>query len=218
MRVIQRMLQQQGRQLRHWDAAATQAPRRTRCSAHAEDLCTFRAQCHPGLEEVVANELRSMPASSQAQGISFIPTKAGVDFRGPSVATAYHACMHLRAAIRVLHQLGTHALDPHGDAYDELYAAVQHVAPWHEHVRPGMTLAVELRMRSCTGWNHSTVAQQCIQSAIADAVRARGCVASANSRLQDSPMLTFVERKKSSAGSPSPYDRSQAKRRRCSCM
>lgn len=94
-----------------------------------------------------------------------------------SMETAYRACIRLRAALRVLHLLAVKYMDPSRRGYDELYAAVRAAAPWHEFLgRSGMTVAVQLRMRSCQGWNHSTAAQQCIQDAIADAVRDHGCV------------------------------------------
>jgi 23S rRNA G2445 N2-methylase RlmL len=91
--------------------------------------------------------------------------------------TAYKACVCLRAALRVLHLLAVQQMDPERGGYDELYAAVRGAAAWHELLwKPEMTLSVQLRMRSCQGWNHSTIAQQCIQDAIADAVRDRGWV------------------------------------------
>lgn len=94
---------------------------------------------------------------------------------GDSMDTAYRACINLRAALRVLHLLAVKYMDPEKRGYGELYAAVRASAPWHELLgRPGMTLGVMLRMRSCQGWNHSTAAQQCIQDAIVDAVRDYG--------------------------------------------
>lgn len=66
-------------------------------------------------------------------------------------------------------------MNPHGQGYEELYGAIRRAAPWEEMVRPGMTVGVELRLRSCSDWNHSTAAQQCVQNAIADAVRDAGC-------------------------------------------
>ena len=90
--------------------------------------------------------------------------------------TAYRACLHLRAAIRVLHHLGTEDMDPAGRGYDELYDAVQRAARWGELLDASMTVAVQLRMKSCSDWNHSATAQQCIYDAISDAVRKAGCV------------------------------------------
>lgn len=91
---------------------------------------------------------------------------------------AYAACVRLRAALRVLHLLSVQYMEPHGEGYKELYGAIRRAAPWHEMVHPGMTVGVELRLRSCSDWNHSTAAQQCVQAAIADAVRDAGCAAS----------------------------------------
>eukprot|EP00892_Ulva_mutabilis_P010337 jgi/Ulvmu1/7676/UM038_0106.1 len=151
----------------------------------------FRAQCHPGMEEVVAEELRH--PSIRAAGIEFIPTKAGVDFCGASMQTAYAASVRLRAALRVLHLLSVEQLDPYGQGYDELYGAIRRAAPWHEFVQPGMSVAVELRLRSCTDWNHSTAAQQCVQAAIADAVRDAGGTKPARARGgEDAALQLFV--------------------------
>jgi 23S rRNA G2445 N2-methylase RlmL len=98
------------------------------------------------------------------------------------MGTAYKACVHLRAALRVLHLLAVKHMDPEKRGYEELYAAVRDAAPWQELLeRSEMTLGVQLRMRSCQGWNHSTAAQQCIQDAIADAVRDHGCVLAVSS-------------------------------------
>lgn len=98
---------------------------------------------------------------------------------GTSMRTAYAASVRLRAALRVLHLLSIQEMDPRGQGYDELYAAIRRAAPWHEYLGPDMSLGVELRLRSCSDWNHSTAAQQCVQAAIADAVRDAGWATSA---------------------------------------
>jgi hypothetical protein len=86
--------------------------------------------------------------------------------------------MRLRAAIRVLHLLAVRQMDPTGRGYDELYESIRAAAPWQEYLwRSGMTLRVNLRLRDCTGWNHTNAAQQCIQNAVADTVREHGCAA-----------------------------------------
>lgn len=88
---------------------------------------------------------------------------------------AYHACIRLRAAIRVLHQLGGGSMDPAAVGYDELYRVVHDMLPWHEHVLPGMSLSIDLRMSSCSDWNNSHVAEKCVRNAISDALRSHGC-------------------------------------------
>ena len=37
-------------------------------------------------------------------------------------------------------------------------------------IGPGMTFGADVRMQSCTGWNHSGMAQNCIQAAVNDAL------------------------------------------------
>lgn len=66
-------------------------------------------------------------------------------------------------------------MDPEGTGYDELYRIVQEMLQWHEHVLPGMTLSVDLRMSSCSNWNNSLIAEKCVRNAISDALRSRGC-------------------------------------------
>jgi 23S rRNA G2445 N2-methylase RlmL len=90
--------------------------------------------------------------------------------------TAYNACLRLRGAVRVLHLLSVQTMNPDSGGYDELYAAVRRAAVWPDHMRPGMTLSVDLRLRSCNGWNNSAAARNCILAAISDAVRDKGCV------------------------------------------
>lgn len=54
---------------------------------------------------------------------------------GTDMSAAYHACLRLRAAIRVLHHLGTHHMDPRRQGYEELYNIVRNTADWHEQAR-----------------------------------------------------------------------------------
>lgn len=100
--------------------------------------------------------------------------------RGTSMHAAYAACVRLRAALRVLHLLSVQYMNPHGQGYQELYGAIRRAAPWHEMIRPGMDVGVELRLRSCSDWNHSTAAQRCVHDAIADAVTDAGYAAAAS--------------------------------------
>ena len=89
---------------------------------------------------------------------------------------AYHACIRLRAAVRVLHLVADSKMDPdRGSGYDELYAIVRKAAAWETMIGPGMTFGADVRMQSCTGWNHSGMAQNCIQAAVNDALRDSGC-------------------------------------------
>ena len=65
-------------------------------------------------------------------------------------------------------------MNPDGSGYDELYGIVRRVAPWCDLVAPDMTIAADVRLQSCKGWNHSTVASRCILAAVSDALRDNG--------------------------------------------
>ncbi|GFR42583.1 hypothetical protein Agub_g3510, partial [Astrephomene gubernaculifera] len=66
---------------------------------------SFFATCHPGLEQVVAQELTALGYWDVEPG------RAGVAFRGRSVSSGYAANMWLRSAIRVLVLLAEGRLD-----------------------------------------------------------------------------------------------------------
>ena len=75
----------------------------------------YYATCHPGLEEVVAAELRS-PRIGAAR---VRPGRAGVSFVGDA-AVGYRANLWLRSAIRVLQLLAEAELDPRQPGGDEV--------------------------------------------------------------------------------------------------
>ena len=52
---------------------------------------------------------------------------------------AYHACIRLRAAVRILHLLGEGTMKPdQGSGFDELYAIVRKAAAWETMLAPGL--------------------------------------------------------------------------------
>jgi 23S rRNA G2445 N2-methylase RlmL len=67
-------------------------------------------------------------------------------------------------------------MDPVRAGYDELYRATQNAVQWQRYLHSGMTVAVHLRMRTCTNWNNSETASHCLYDAIADAIRSKECV------------------------------------------
>jgi hypothetical protein len=89
---------------------------------------------------------------------------------------AYHACIRLRAAIRVLHYLGGGIMNPDGSGFDELYGIVRRSAQWQDIVPREAPFAADVRMQCCSNWNNSLVARQCITAAVSDALRDSGCV------------------------------------------
>jgi 23S rRNA G2445 N2-methylase RlmL len=90
----------------------------------------FVATVAPGAEEALAGEL-------QALGI---PAKAGVSvalFRG-KLELGLRACLHSRIASRVLLELAHFPVR----SVDELFRSVKRI-PWHEHLDPETTFAVD---------------------------------------------------------------------------
>ncbi|KXZ42082.1 hypothetical protein GPECTOR_209g410 [Gonium pectorale] len=153
-------------------------------AAHSGDV-SFFATCHPGLEEVVAAELRQLGY----RGIE--PSKAGVAFRGRRVSDGYAANLWLRSAIRVLVLL---AEGPLGSGPTDrrrggqaLYDFVYEAAPWHELVPPGSTFSVAPRLYGCTDLFSTQLVWSRVKDAVCDSIRQhrpdkpdppeRGCVA-----------------------------------------
>lgn len=121
----------------------------------------YLATCPKGLASLLAPELTSLGALSVRE------TVAGVEFTGP-LAVAYRACLQSRFANRVLLQLSEFAID----GADDLYEGVLRL-PWHEHVRPDGSLAVDFAGSNGDIRNTRFGAQRC-KDAIVDGFRARG--------------------------------------------
>jgi len=95
----------------------------------------FVATVAPGAEEALAGELRSLDIQAKA-GVS------AVLFRGP-LEHGLKACLHSRIASRVLLELSHFPVR----SADELYRSVKRI-PWHEHLDPEHTIAVDFLGRS----------------------------------------------------------------------
>ncbi|PRW59721.1 RNA methylase [Chlorella sorokiniana] len=130
----------------------------------------YYATCHPGLEEVVAAELRG----EKIGAANVHPGKAGVSFSGPA-AVGYRANLWLRAAIRVLqleHETLLNARQPAGEA---VYDAFREAADWARLLEPGQSFSLEGRVWSCSNLSSSQLLRVRARDAICDAIRdARG--------------------------------------------
>ena len=113
------------------------------------------ATCARGLEPVLADELRALPAADVEPG------RGGVSFAGDLV-TLYRANLWLRTAVRVLKPI-LHApvRNP-----DELYDAVRSL-DWARYLTPDHTLAVDCNVRD-SGITHSHYAALKTKDAICD--------------------------------------------------
>lgn len=96
---------------RNWEEGSVDSPRRMEegsVDAEEEDIppgAEFFVTCHPGLEDVVSQELADLGIAHVRKG------KAGVCFWSERKADGYRACLWLRSAIRVLLLLSRHQLE-----------------------------------------------------------------------------------------------------------
>lgn len=137
----------------------------THVSRAAQD---YFATCHPGLENVVAEELQA-PEISAA---NIRPGKAGVHFTGDT-AVLYRSNLWLRAAIRVLVLIGECELDPRRPAGDTLYEAFREVADWAWLLQPGSTFSIDGRIYGNSNFSNSKLLTARGRDAICDAIRDR---------------------------------------------
>ncbi|MCC5883476.1 MAG: bifunctional 23S rRNA (guanine(2069)-N(7))-methyltransferase RlmK/23S rRNA (guanine(2445)-N(2))-methyltransferase RlmL [Halomonas sp.] len=122
----------------------------------------FLATCPKGLEELLADELRTLGAEVDRT------TVAGVHFHA-DLAGAYRACLWSRLANRIVLCL----LREEGvEAPEELHRAVGGV-DWPRHLRPDATLAVDFHGRS-EQIRHTRFGAQTVKDGVVDALQARG--------------------------------------------
>ncbi len=121
----------------------------------------FFVSCAKGLEYLLADELLALGAARATA------TVAGVNAEG-TLADAQRAVLWSRLASRVLWPLAGF------DCPDEqaLYAGASEVR-WHEHLRPGHTLAVDAHV-SGDALTHARFAAQRVKDAVVDGFRAHG--------------------------------------------
>ena len=118
------------------------------------------ASCPKGLEELLASELESLGAEQVRL------TVAGVYANGP-LSFAYQVCLWSRLANRIL--LPLDKFDVH--SADDLYEGVQSI-PWHEHLTPRQSLAVDF-VGSNDAIRHTQFGAQRVKDAVVDTLQAR---------------------------------------------
>jgi len=124
-------------------------------------MLTLFATCARGLEDVLADELRSAYASSVR------PARAGVSFAG-SLEVAYAACLWSRTASRILMPI---AKVPADDA-DALFEGVIAI-PWEEHLSPDGTLSVDFATDANPEFRNTMFGAMKVKDAIVDRLRDR---------------------------------------------
>jgi len=118
------------------------------------------ASCPKGLEELLANELENLGAEKVRL------TVAGVYADGP-LSFAYQACLWSRLANRILMPLAKFEVRN----ADDLYEGVKSI-PWHEHLTPRQSLAVDF-IGSNDAIRHTQFGAQRVKDAVVDTIQAR---------------------------------------------
>lgn len=119
------------------------------------DELSFFATCARGLEPILAEELRQLPAN----GVQ--PGRGGVAFTGDR-GTLYRANLELRTAIRVLQPI----CEAHVTSPDELYEAMKEI-DWSEILTLNHTFAIDCNVRD-SFITHSLYAALRVKDAICD--------------------------------------------------
>ena len=119
----------------------------------------FFASCARGLEYLLADELTALGCARATAAV------AGVNAEG-GLAQAQRAVLWSRLASRVLWPLAEYDCDGEQALYDGARAL-----PWHEHLNPAMTLAVDAHV-SGEAITHARFAAQRLKDAVVDALRA----------------------------------------------
>ncbi len=113
-----------------------------------------------GLEAVVAEEVAGLGIG----GVERVP--GGVRFAGPP-AHLYRACLWLRAANRLLVELGRFNAYTH----DRLYKGLRRI-PWEQWIAPHRTLAVDVRLTGANRWvRHAGFTVLRVKDAVCDRLR-----------------------------------------------
>jgi putative N6-adenine-specific DNA methylase len=122
----------------------------------------FYATAALGTADLVARELRGLGFS----GVRY--DAGGATFDGDGTAAAMRACLHLRAALRVLWPLARFR----AASADELYEGAAAVA-WEDHLTPRTTFAVSASTAAPPPLAHAPFLGQRVKDAIVDRLRAR---------------------------------------------
>ncbi|HET7649323.1 MAG TPA: THUMP domain-containing protein [Gammaproteobacteria bacterium] len=120
----------------------------------------FFATAAKGLEPIVANELRALGAAGVKE------ERGGASFEG-SPATAYRACLWLRAANRVLYPIARFKAADDTSLYDGIRKL-----PWENDLSPDGSLAVQFS-GTTAGITHTQFGAQRVKDAVVDRFRER---------------------------------------------
>ncbi|QTP58575.1 bifunctional 23S rRNA (guanine(2069)-N(7))-methyltransferase RlmK/23S rRNA (guanine(2445)-N(2))-methyltransferase RlmL [Billgrantia antri] len=125
-------------------------------------IWSFLATCPKGLEELLADELRTLGAEPNKT------TVAGVHFRA-DLEGAYRACLWSRLANRIVLSLLREEGIERPEALHRTVAGVD----WSRHLRSGATLAVDFHGRS-EHIRHTRFGAQTVKDGVVDALQAQG--------------------------------------------
>ncbi len=120
----------------------------------------YLATVAKGLEAVVSDELAALGLGPGPPRTGIVPFEGGWE-------AGYRACLHLRAARRVLMELGRFE----ASGADALYAGARALR-WPDHLGRKTTFAVEASVRDHPSLTHSGYAALKVKDAVADALRA----------------------------------------------
>ncbi len=122
----------------------------------------YYAACTLGLEQVLHDELRALGLAEQDVRVR----RGGCDFRGDA-ATGYRACLWLRSAVRVQHELGRDRVRDR----DQLYRLASEI-DWSRCITPLQTLAVDASVRDSFA-NDTRFPALVVKDAVCDQFRDR---------------------------------------------
>lgn len=123
-------------------------------------MVRFHATCAPGLEQVLAAELRALGADRVEPG------RGGCTFAGEP-ALGYGCCLWLRSAVRVQEELQRGPVRDRDDLY-----RLAHSVDWSRSITPRQTLAVDAAVRDSFA-NDTRFPALVVKDAVCDQFRAR---------------------------------------------
>lgn len=118
------------------------------------------ATCSRGLEEVLADELRSLNVTGVAPGRGFVGFTGGLQ-------AVYEANLQLRTAARVVIPVARGQVRGKEQLYD-----LATTVPWHRIVQRGQTIGVDVAGRSHV-FHNTNFAAQVVKDAVVDTIRGR---------------------------------------------
>jgi 23S rRNA (guanine2445-N2)-methyltransferase / 23S rRNA (guanine2069-N7)-methyltransferase len=122
------------------------------------DVTAWLATCPKGMEQLLADELKSLGAAEIKQ------TVAAVHFQG-SLQVAYKACLWSRLANRILMPLVSFKLD----STDDLYSHSVEI-PWEQHLTEDNSIAIDF-IGTSKHIDNSMYGAQLLKDAIVDRIR-----------------------------------------------